>query len=547
MKLKNLFFLTFFSGFFLFHSVAQIAPNMYWVQFTDKTGTPFSILSPEQFLSERAIERRVKQNIDITSDDLPVNPVYVDSLRSLGVMVRHTSKWLNGAVIYSTDYALLDTLHHLSFVAKPVKVSQENSAVRNIDKFCPVPKSGSDYGLSKVQIEMLHGNYLHNAGFRGEGKLIAVLDAGFLNAREIESLQHLWENNQVIAYRDFVSNSGDIFNAHIHGTLVLSILAGIIPDQMYGSAPEANYILVRTENTFSEFLVEEYNWVAGAEYADSLGADVINSSLGYSLFDYAEQDHLYSDLNGRTTPAAIGASTAARKGILVCNSAGNAGDNEWFHILTPADADSILTVGAVNESKNIAGFSSRGPSFDGRIKPDVCAVGAGTAAQYAAGSIFKCNGTSCSSPIIAGMAACLWQSVPEANAMQIRNAILKSSDRFEHPDSVYGYGIPDFLYSRLLLNSELSVQNDLTYIELFPLPVTEIAYFLVKLPWLTSEKTGTVSIFNLNGQKLTAEEYTFNSELTLFPISAPLGLEKGYYILRLSIEGRNYDVSFIKL
>jgi hypothetical protein len=315
---------------------------------------------------------------------------------------------------------------------------------------------------------------------------------------------------------------------------------------MYGSAPEASYLLVRTENGSSEYLVEEYNWVSGAEYADSMGADVINSSLGYSLFDNSAMDHSYSDMNGRTTPVSRGAAIAARKGIIISNSAGNSGDDDWFRILAPSDADSILTVGAVDTLGIIAAFSSRGSSYDGRVKPEVCAVGKGTIGQVGNGGLLRCSGTSCSSPIIAGMAACLWQSVPEANAWQVRKAIIESSNRYNNPDSAYGYGIPDFLLARLILNSEIQIQHDLTYIKLFPIPIVDFAYLTVSLPWLTSDKTGTINLFDLNGRVLISEERIISPDLNIIPFTAPANLEKGFYIMRLTVEGRNYDVSFIK-
>jgi hypothetical protein len=252
-------------------------------------------------------------------------------------------------------------------------------------------------------------------------------------------------------------------------------------------------------------------------------------------------------MNGKTTPVTKGATIAARKGILVSNSAGNEGDNEWFRIIAPADADSILTVGAVDTLGIIANFSSRGPSFDGRIKPDVCAVGKGTIGQYQSGGPYRCNGTSCSAPIIAGLAACLWQSTPNATAMQVRNAIIKSSNRFENPDSVYGYGIPDFIYAHLLLDNSVNSGNGLTNIKLFPNPVEDFAYLIVDLPWLTAEKFGTIDIYDLHGRKIISEENSFSPDTNILSVSSPVKLEKGFYILRLAIENRYYDASFIKL
>jgi serine protease AprX len=525
---------------------AQVAPDMYWVQFTNKSGTPYSIENPQEFLSERAITRRIKQGIKITTDDLPVTPAYVDSLKSLGLTIHNTSKWLNGAVIISTDTALIDTLDRISFIASPVRFKQTKAINRKIVKECPFPKDAEDYGLSKAQLEMLHASHLHSAGYKGNGMLVAILDAGFNNSKTIESLQHLWNNNKIFASRDFVKDSQDMFHAHNHGTLVLSIMAGIIETQMYSSAPEASYVLVRTENGSSENIVEEYNWVSGAEYADSLGVDVINSSLGYYNFDDPRQDHSYSDMDGKTTPVSRGTSLAARKGILVSNSAGNEGDNSWYHITAPADADSILAVGAVDTLGIIAGFSSRGPSADARIKPDICAVGKGTVGQYQPDKILLCNGTSCSSPIIAGLAACLWQSEPNASAMQIRKAIIESSNRFENPDSLYGYGIPDFIVAGIILDSSLNDKSDLSEIKLFPNPIHEYAYMVAHFPWLTSEKTGTIEILDINGRSIFSEERVFSPQKEIIPVQYVSNLEKGFYMLHLIVDNRNFDAPFIK-
>ncbi|MBN2487091.1 MAG: S8 family serine peptidase [Bacteroidales bacterium] len=525
---------------------AQLAPFMYWVQFTDKLGTPYSLDKPTDFLSERAVLRREKQNIPISADDLPVNPVYVDSLRKLGLSIHNTSKWLNGAVVVSANEALLDTLHYLSFVAQPVERGRTGESKTTTEKFCLNPKSAGDYGFSKAQIEILKGNYLHSEGFYGQGMLIAVLDAGFDNAREIESLAHIWEDGRVLATRDFVKDNHDMFHEHIHGTLVLSILAGAVPGNMHGSATGASYILVRTENGSSEHLVEEYNWVAGAEFADSMGADIINSSLGYYHFDFAKNNHSYADMDGKTTPVTRGAAMAARKGILVVNSAGNEGDNEWLHIIAPADADSILAVGAVDTLGLITPFSSRGFSSDGRVKPDVCAVGRGTIGQISAGNLYSCSGTSCSAPIIAGLAACLWQSVPGASTYQLRNAIVQSSNRYTFPDNAYGYGLPDFAMAKALL-SAMPASEGLTSVGFFPNPVTNVAVLQINMPWIDSDKMAVLEIFDLYGREILIRKKLISPSGTIFPVHETQFLAKGFYFLRVSLEGRNYCLSFVKI
>ncbi len=527
----------------------QIAPDTYWVQFTDKKGTPYTIDSPEKFLSERAVERRERQDITIDTSDLPVSPVYIDSMRNLGLEVRNVSKWLNGLVVRSTNNQLLDTLHHISFIAKPVKsTTVAEVPLVEINKF-PLPlKSTIDYGFSRNQINMLHGESLHASDYHGEGMLIGILDAGFANTDKIESLQHLWQDNKILAWRDFVNDGKRFFQSHSHGTTVLSILAGVIPGVMYGAAPHASYVLIRTENGDSEYLVEEYNWVCGAEYADSIGVDVINSSLGYSLFNDPSQNHSYKDLDGKTTPVSRGALMAARKGMLISCSAGNSGNNaNWGYITAPSDADSILTVGAVDSLRIIAYFSGRGPTYDNRIKPDVCAMGVNTISQSTFMMINGCNGTSCSSPIIAGMSACLWQANPKATAQQVRNAIQVSSSIHFAPDTVYGYGIPDFHLANLILHQQIISPSDLTNICIVPNPSHENSYIIVDLPWLNKKTDGVVSILDLNGRIIFQYGLDFNPGNNINALLLPENIEKGHFFAKIEIDGRYYNAPFIKL
>lgn len=525
----------------------QLAPDTYWVQFTDKNNSPYQVENPSGFLSERAIARRQKQNIAITTQDIPANKHYIDSLKNLGLSIHNVSKWLNGVVIVSKDQALLDTLHNISFVANELPKQKFSYFPKStIHKFPELPKSSIDYAKSENQVKMLNGHSLHSLGFEGEGILLAILDAGFTNTKEIESLQHVWDEGRIIAAKDFVKDEFDMFSAHSHGTIVFSLIAGIIPENIYGTAPNADFVLVRTEKGSSEYLVEEYNWISGAEFADSIGVDIINSSLGYSLFDDPNQDHSYEDMDGRSTPVSIGAIIAASKGILVVTSAGNSGDDPWKYITAPADADSILGIGAVNPDRVIAAFSGRGPSSDGRIKPEISAQGVSTVGQVEPGLLRTCNGTSCSSPLIAGMAACLWQSRPEASAQDIRNAIITASDRSGKPDTIYGYGIPDMLLAQNILDSISPPQGDLTEIILFPNPVGESAQLVASLPWLTRSETGLIEYFDVNGRLILKTIKEFNRGITIHPMEEALELEHGFYMLRIVIQGRTYKISFIK-
>lgn len=437
---------------------AQVAPERFWVRFTDKQSTPYSIDAPEQFLSPRAIDRRHRQGIAIDHADLPVDPQYVAQVAATGAEVLCISRWMNSVVVRATSPAVLDAIQTLPFVLDRSPVGH---AVPDRDvwdkEFSFVSKNMTDaasdnrYGVAFNQIDMLNGLHLHNHGLRGEGMVIAVLDAGFNAADNLPVFDSLRAESRILATFDAVGRTPSIYGHHSHGTSVLSTMAANWPGVMVGTAPKASYILIRTEDVSSEFPIEEHFWISGAEFADSCGADILNTSLGYTTFDDPAYDYGYADMDGQTTPSAVASTTAARKGMLVVTSAGNQGNNPWQFISTPADADSILTIGAVNTQREPASFSSRGPSADGRVKPNVCAQGQEAIIARLQGDVGPSNGTSFSGPIIAGMAACLWQGNPNATNMEVLRAIEKSAHRFDNPTDKLGYGIPDFAKAQLLL------------------------------------------------------------------------------------------------
>lgn len=436
---------------------AQIAPEKYWIQFTDKANSPYSISNPLLYLSQRAINRRNAQGISITEQDFPVNSTYVQGVQqtaSVNVLIQ--SKWLNGVVIQTTDTVGLAQILALPFVdasnsrnvagtdkgQKSHKMDISGSIVEN-----EMPSSsaeGLDYGLATTQNTMLSVDYLHDLGFTGAGMVIAVLDAGFIGADTTDILQPLFTNNQIIGTWDFVLGQPLDFSSHSsHGKYVLNCMGANVPGKYIGTAPDASYWLLRTEDAPTENPIEEYNWVAGAEFADSAGADVFNTSLGYTTFDDSLQSYTYADMDGNTAVITKGADIAASKGILVVNSAGNSGNNSWYYIGAPADGDSVLTIGAVGFDSVITGFSSRGPSADGRLKPNVMAQGGGVPMPWGHDSTFFINGTSFSGPILAGAAACLWQSRPLASNMEIYQAIEQSAHLNAAPNNDYGNGIPN--------------------------------------------------------------------------------------------------------
>jgi len=462
---------------------SQTAPDKYWVQFTDKIDSPYSIDQPEKFLSFRAIDRRARYNIDINESDLPVNPAYMNAIDSLGADILHSSKWFNGISIYLTNPLILEDIRELPFVSR-IKTVITIIGQYPIDKFektfkstmsasTEIDSSFYDYGDAANQIGMIKGHVLHNQGFHGEGMIIAVLDGGFTRVNTNPAFDSLRNNNQILGNWDFVKNQPLSFEAHTHGGHVLSVMAANIPGVMIGSAPKASYYLLRTEDGGSEFRIEEDNWVAGAEYADSAGADLINSSLGYTKFTDSGMDYTYEDLDGNTTRITQAADMAASKGILVVNSAANEGNTDWKYIGAPADGDSVLTVGAVDSNGDYASFSSIGPTADGRIKPNISAQGKEAALANSYGDVIFANGTSFSSPLICGMTACLWQANKYLNNMELIDIIQKSASQADSPDAYLGYGIPDYgqaFFSVLGIDSFNTNTNDI--VRIFPNPFT---------------------------------------------------------------------------
>jgi hypothetical protein len=455
---------------------SQVAPDKYWIRFTDKNNSPYSIDYPEQFLSQKAIDRRNNQGILINSNDLPVNPAYIQAVANLGATVLNVSKWMNSVTIYTASQTVVDAISQLPFVLsvgksefepknltseskKPFFDSETYGEIEKVDNVKSLLEGKSyDYGQAYNQISMLNGIALHDLGYNATGMTIAVLDAGFKNANTISAFSYLWSNNRILGYKDFVEPAApNIFNSHTHGTHVLSTMGANLPGQMIGTAPEAFYWLLRCEDGGSEYLIEELNWVSAAEFADSVGVDVINSSLGYTTFDDPSQNHTYQDMNGNTTPVAKGADMVVSKGMIVVNSAGNEGSSSWYYIGSPADGDSVFSIGAVDASGNYVSFSSHGPTSDGQMKPDVVAQGSGTTIISAnTGNVITGSGTSFSSPVTAGMVTCLWQAHPNRRNTEILQAIRQSGSLAVNPNNEMGYGIPNYMTAHNLLLQPLN-------------------------------------------------------------------------------------------
>lgn len=419
------------------------------ITLADKHATPYSFDHPEKFLSAKAIERRRRQHLELDSTDLPVSPVYIAGISAMGCNVVSMSKWNNTVVVSVEDTARIADVRKLPFVKETRLVwifpdSVETPAARpkyHRELVLHDTVNVTRYGAADGQLRMLGIQKLHAEGFRGNGMTIAVLDAGFLNADLIPALRNI----NLVGFADFVvPASKSIFSEMEHGMQVLSVMATNVPDVYVGSAPDAQYWLMRCEDEESEQPVEEDWWTAAAEYADSVGVDIINSSMGFHDYDAPHANYHYWQQDGKTAPISKTASMLAHKGIVLVNSCGNDGMSSWKKINFPADADNILSVGAVTEERRNAGFSSLGPSADGRVKPDVMAQGSPVAVVSERGTVTSSVGTSFAAPLISGLVACLWQKYPDKTAIEIMDMVRRSGDNAKHPDNVYGYGVPKY-------------------------------------------------------------------------------------------------------
>ena len=423
---------------------AQFTPEdtlKYRISLKDKAATDYSLQKPEMYLSKKSIERRKRQGLEIDSTDLPVCKKYVDAIRKKGVHVLVTGKWDNFVTVSCNDSMLIAEIAGLPFVRSTERVWR-GVAKRASERDSLINKplrTDSLYGPAITQIKMSHADRLHEAGFKGQGMTIAVIDAGFHNVDKIEAMKNI----NILGTRDFVNPEADIYAESSHGMSVLSCMAMNQPNVMIGTAPEASYWLLRSEDEYSENLVEQDYWAAAIEFADSVGVDLVNTSLGYYSFDDPTKNYRYRDLNGHYALMSREAAKAADKGIVVVCSAGNSGSGSWKKITPPGDAENVITVGAVNNYGVLAPFSSVGNTADGRVKPDVVAVGLGSDVMGTDGNLRHANGTSFSSPIMCGMVACLWQACPELTAKESIELVRRSGDRAVFPDNIYGYGIPD--------------------------------------------------------------------------------------------------------
>jgi serine protease AprX len=437
--------------------------NKYWVELRDKNSSPYCTCRPAEFLSARALDRRARAGIDIVENDLPVSPAYIKALKDNGLKLHGVSRWLNAVIIIADTSAIkkvpsfpfvrrIEYLGpHLKFRNPPNRVDKKRTPVLDY----PNP-GGTDnpLGYTSLQNSLLNMPPLFAAGHRGDGIWVAVMDGGFTNVDTIPLFDSVALQGRLFPGWDFVERDAGLFESASHGTSVLSVMAGNLPGYFIGTAPDATYFLLKTEDTGGEFPIEEANWIAGAEWADSVGIDIINASLGYTSFNDTTLSHQYADLDGHTAIGSRGATIAATKGMIICNAAGNEGDGVWHYIGVPADAPGVIAVGAVGSDGARALFSSFGPSADGRIKPELVAPGDDVVVAGNVGTALGVSGgTSLASPMLAGALAALWSAFPEKTADEILQAVFQSADQYLYPDNERGWGLPDMTRAWLSLGA----------------------------------------------------------------------------------------------
>ncbi|CAG5077877.1 S8 family serine peptidase [Parvicella tangerina] len=543
---NRIFFLMFFS--FVCHTSlwAQQDTLFYRIQFTDKNNTPFIIQQPTSFLSQKAIARREKSGIPIKTQDLPIDPNYITQVLSYASVnyITH-SKWFNQLVVVSNDTNDINAIQLLPFVANTKQF------VKPIDKFPIADKKLSisspkesivvnphyPYGITYAQNHLHHLDFMHDLAFNGQGIDIAVIDSGFDNAIDLEGIKHLFANGQILSTYDFVDREESVTEDHFHGSAVLSVMAGFIEGEFYGSSTLANFHLLRSEDANAEYIIEEDFWVCAAEYADSAGCDIINTSLGYSTFDDSTQNHTYADLDGNTTLIARASDIASSKGILCVTSAGNLGNSDWGYISTPADADSTLTIGAIDQYNQIAPFSSYGPSADGDIKPNLVSVGWLT--QLIApwdNAIIQGNGTSFSAPMVSGLAACLWQALPELNNMELKSLLETTASQANLPDTLRGFGYPR-VFEAYSSQSGITYQSPshLEIMSVFPNPVATSQALSLKVA-SNLDTEAEVLLINVLGQVTYRHTISLNTGVNMITIRGDLRNAKGVYSIILQNE-----------
>ena len=546
---------------FLFAATFTQAQQLTYTVKLKYKNSQYSLSQPSAFLTQKAIARRNKQHIAIDSTDLPMNKTYLDSIAKVqGVTIKSRSRWFNQVVVEITDPYAIDTINSFSFVqqsrvvgttfpppskARLEKLEPQTSITRGQNSVLDNQGTLADtfnYGSNYQQVHIHEGEYLHNNGFMGQGITIAMIDAGFLNYRNNIAFDSVRMNGQIKEIFDFVAKDSSVDEDNAHGAYCFSLLAANRPGFIVGTAPKANYLLFRSEDASSEKPIEEQNWIEAIERADSLGADMVSSSLGYYDFDDPQYNHSYADRDGNSTQITAAADLAVKKGMIVMNAAGNTGNSatDTKYTLVPADGDSVVAVGAVNTSGVIGGFSSWGPNGAGKTKPNIVSVGWGATFANQSGDPATGNGTSFANPNIAGLIACLWQAFPEFSNMDIIDAVQRSADRFNNPDDRYGYGIPNFrIASGILATKRQQITDDILkgkWIKVFPVPFKGIFSVFVKAP---STGRANIRVLDFSGHVLINKSIDVNQGSNYTIEMTPAGTRRfGLYFVQYN-DGKN--------
>lgn len=536
--MKNIFTLLFLA--FITISFAQ---EDAWIYLTDKSNVAASIANPISILTQKAIDRKQNHNVAIDERDVPVNEIYISDLKlQTGITVMAKSKWFNTVHVRGTQVDI-DALSNLTYVDS---IDFANNSLDAPSRGTAVTDKHEienesiifTYGDTQNQVEMINADNLHIDDFTGEGITIAVMDAGFPNVNTMSGFQRLRDNNDLLDGYDFVDRVSDVYayTGNNHGTKVLSTMAGFVQDQYVGTAPDASYYLFRTEDASSENPVEESYWVEAAERADSLGVDMINTSLGYTDYDNSNYDYTPADMNGQVTYIARGASIAAEKGILVVVSAGNSGATAWQTVGSPADSPDVLSIGAVDSAGNYVAFSSQGGAAQvGYQKPDVVARGGAAYVISEFDNIVQNNGTSFSGPIMCGGIASLWQAIPNALPSEVMDFVRESASQYTTPDDFLGYGIPDLDLAR---TNALSIDNvALESFNIYPNPVR--SNLNIEIP--SNAAKVEVLVYNQLGQEIFSQFVSENSKT--INVS---DLASGIYLIKLSTQNNSKTFKFIR-
>jgi subtilase family protein/type IX secretion system substrate protein len=530
--------------FALLFSLVSFSQEDAWVYFIDKPNAQFYLDNPLQMLTQRALDRRTTQSIALNVQDTPIHQAYIDQITAAtGITVKAKSKWLNALHVRGSqaDIAALTALpfvsniqyanHSLNPGGRQLPLNHQKS--QKINKFLDT-QVDFNYGSSAVQVQMLNAHWMHQQNYTGTGKIVAIMDAGFPGVNTTSPFQRLRDNNQILGGYDFVNRTSNPYTGYQHGTQVLSNMGGYVDNQLIGTSPDAKYYLFITEDINAENPVEESNWVEALEMADSLGVDVVNTSLGYFEYDNAAYSYVYDDINGQKSFASRGADIAFSKGMICVTSAGNSGTTANPHIGVPGDAATTLTVGAVNNAEVKANFSSIGPTFDGRIKPDVMAMGVNAIVATQSGTITSNNGTSFAGPILAGAVTSFWSAFPNKTNAQIVQLVKASADRFLNPNNNYGYGIPDFqlAYNTALSASEFHKKGFVLY----PNP----AQNQISVTFAETISNAEITFYNNLGQLVLQKSIVNNQYITLD------NLNSGIYIYKITFDNVSETGKLIK-